>query len=168
MAEIVGAALTAHAPLITGRPDVSKPEQRDRLYAGSHELRRRLAAARPDLLVMFVNDHLQDFAYNNLPAFCVGLAASYEAPSERGARLMRIAPRKIRGQPEWAMALLEAGLDAGIDFAYSYQIESWDEISVPLHFLMPDGEIPIITMYTNCGAPPLPVPRRCRPIPVGA
>ncbi|MGH7413470.1 MAG: hypothetical protein ACREKJ_04655, partial [Candidatus Rokuibacteriota bacterium] len=31
MAEIVAAALTAHAPLITGKPDVAKPEQRDRL-----------------------------------------------------------------------------------------------------------------------------------------
>src|SRR5438874_352249 len=88
MAEIVAAALTSHAPLITGKPEVSKPEQRDRLYAGFHELRRRLAAARPDLLVMLVNDHLQNFAYNNLPAFCVGLAASYDAPSEGGARLL--------------------------------------------------------------------------------
>jgi hypothetical protein len=32
MAEIVAAALTAHAPLITGRSDVSRPDQRDRLY----------------------------------------------------------------------------------------------------------------------------------------
>ena len=164
MAEIVAAALTSHAPLITGKPEVSKPEQRDRLYAGFHELRRRLAAARPDLLVMFVNDHLQNFAYNNLPAFCVGLAASYDAPSEGGAKLMRIAPRKIRGNPEWAMALLEAGLAVGIDFAYSYEIESWDELSVPLHFLMPEGDVPIVTVYTNCGAPPLPTPRRCREV----
>ncbi len=164
MAEIVAAALTSHAPLITGKPDVSKPEQRDRLYAGFHELCRRLAAARPDLLVMFVNDHLQNFAYNNLPAFCVGLAASYDAPSEGGAKLMRIAPRKIPGHPEWAMALLEGGLAAGIDFAYSYEIESWDELSVPLHFLTPEGEIPIVTVYTNCAAPPLPAPRRCREV----
>src|SRR2546427_6807239 len=164
MAEIVAAALTSHAPLITGKPEVSKPEQRDRLYAGFHELRRRLAAARPDVLVMLVNDHLQNFAYNNLPAFCVGLAASYDAPSEGGAQLMRLPPRKIRGSPAWGMALLEAGLAAGIDFAYSYEIESWDELSVPLHFLMPEGDVPIVTVYTNCGAPPLPTPRRCREV----
>jgi hypothetical protein len=164
MADVVAAALTAHAPLITGRPEVSKPEQRDRLHAGFHELRRRFAATRPDLLVTFVNDHLQNFAYNNLPAFCVGLAPTYDAPSEGGAKLMRIPARKIRGHPDWALALLEAGLDAGIDFAYSYEIESWDEISVPLHFLMPDGDIPIVTVYTNCAAPPLPTPRRCREV----
>jgi hypothetical protein len=143
---------------------VSKPDQRDRLYAGFHELRRRLAAARPDLIVMFVNDHLQNFAYNNLPAFCVGLAECYDAPSEGGAKLMRIAPRKIGGNPEWAMALLEGGLAAGIDFAYSYEIESWDELSVPLHFLMPEGDVAIVPVYTNCGAPPLPTPRRCREV----
>ncbi len=164
MAEIVAAALTAHAPLITGRPDVSKPEQRERLHAGFHELRRRFAAARPDLLVVFVNDHLQNFAYNNLPAFCVGLASTYDAPSEGGAKLMRIPARKLRGHSDWALALLEAGLDAGIDFAYSYEIESWDEISVPLHFLMPEGETSIVTVYTNCGAPPLPTTRRCREV----
>ena len=164
MAQIVAAALTAHAPLITGRPDVARPEQRDRLYAGFHELARRLGAARPDLLVMFVNDHLQNFAYNNLPAFCVGLAETYEAPSPGGAALMRLTPRTLRGQPDWAMALLEAGLEAGVDFAYSYDIESWDEMSVPLSFLMPDGEVPVVTVYTNCAAPPLPAPRRCREV----
>lgn len=161
MAEIVAAALTAHAPLITGKPDVSRPEQRDRLYAGFHELRRRLAAARPDLLVMFVNDHLQNFAYDNLPAFCVGLAGSYQAPSPGGAGLMRLTPRTLRGHPEWAMALLETGLAAGIDFAYSHDIESWDEMSVPLSFLLPEATIPLVTVYTNCAAPPLPLPRRC-------
>jgi len=164
MAEIVAAALAAHAPLITGRPEVSRPEQRDRLYAGFHELGRRLAAARPDLLVMFVNDHLQNFAYNNLPAFCVGLAETYEAPSPGGAALMRLTPRTLRGRPDWAMALLEAGLEAGVDFAYSYDIESWDEMSVPLSFLLPGGEVPVVTVYTNCAAPPLPAPRRCREV----
>ena len=147
MAEIVAALLTSHAPLITGKPEVSKPEQRDRLYGGFHELRRRLAAARPDLIVMFVNDHIQNFPYSNMPAFCVGLAEAYDAPSPGGSRLMRIAPRKVRGASEWGEALLESGLAAGFDFAYSYEIESWDELSVPLHFLNPEGNIPVAPVY---------------------
>jgi hypothetical protein len=77
---------------------------------------------------------------------------------------MRIPARTLRGNPEWAMALLEAGLAAGIDFAYSHDIESWDELSVPLHFLMPGGEVPLVTVYTNCAAPPLPTPRRCHQV----
>lgn len=164
MAEIVAAALTSHAPLITGKPEVSRPEQRDRLYAGFHELRGQPAAARPDLLVVFANDHLQNFAYNNMPAFCIGLADDYAAPGQGSSRLLRIPPRKIRGASDWGMALLENGLAAGFDFAYSYEIESWDEMSVPLHFLTPDGDVPIVPVYTNCGAPPLPTLRRCHEV----
>src|SRR3989449_10133462 len=164
MAEIVAALLTSHAPLITGKPEVSRPEQRDRLYGGFHELRRRLAAARPDLIVMFVNDHIQNFPYSNMPAFCIGLAEAYDAPSPGGSRVMRIPPRKVRGAPEWGRALLELGLAAGFDFAYSYEIESWDELSVPLHFLTPEGNVPVAPVYTNCAAPPLPTPRRCHEV----
>ena len=161
MAEIVAAALTAHAPLITGRPDVSKPDQRDRLYAGFRELRRRLADARPELFVMFVNDHLQNFPYSNMPAFCVGLADGYDAPAPGAAAFMKIPARKLAGAPARGLALVEAGLEGGIDFAYSYEIESWDEISVPLHFLSPEGDVPVLPVYTNCAAPPLPAMRRC-------
>jgi hypothetical protein len=164
MAEIVAAALVSHAPLITGRPDIGRPEQRERLYAGFHECARRLAAARPDLIVLFVNDHIQNFAYNVMPAFCVGLATSYDAPGPGSAGFMRIPPRKLRGAPGWAGGLLEHGLAAGVDFAYSYEIESWDEMSVPLHFLAPEADIPVVPVYTNCAAPPLPTPRRCHEV----
>jgi len=164
MAEIVAAALTSHAPLITGRPEIARPEQRERLHAGFHEIRRRLAAARPELIVAFVNDHVQNFAYDNMPAFCVALASSYDAPGPGSARFLRIPPRKIPGAPEWATALLEHGLASGIDFAYSYEIESWDELSVPLHFLTPDADVPVAAIYTNCAAPPLPSLRRCHEI----
>jgi aromatic ring-opening dioxygenase catalytic subunit (LigB family) len=74
---------------------------------------------------------------------------------------MRLTPRRLRGDRAWAGALLEAGLAGAFDFAYSYEIESWDEMSVPLSFLMPEGQLPVVPIYTNCGAPPLPAPRRC-------
>src|SRR5437763_14607401 len=95
MAEIVAAALAAHAPLITGKPEIARPEQRERLYAGFHEMRRRLAAARPDLLVMFVNDHLQNFPYSNLSAFCFGYVVAFAEPSPCGRNLMRIPPNTL-------------------------------------------------------------------------
>src|SRR5688500_10331872 len=123
MAEIVAAALTSHAPLVTGKPEVSRPEQCDRLYAGFREIERRLAAAQPDVIVMIVTVHLQNFPYINMPAFSIGLAGAYDAPSAGGARLMRLTPRTVPAMPAWCMALLERGLAGGFDFAYSYEIE---------------------------------------------
>lgn len=86
MAQIVAPALVSHAPLVTGRPEVSRPEERERFYAGCRELQRRLARARPDLLVMFVNDRLQDFPHSNMPpsASASPRATTRPAPAERG------------------------------------------------------------------------------------
>ena len=56
-----------------------------------------------------MNDHPQNFPYSNLPAFCIGLASAYDAPSAGGGRFMRIPARKVPGAPEMAMALLEHG-----------------------------------------------------------
>src|SRR2546430_10937735 len=161
MAEIVAAALAAHAPLITGKPEIARPEQRERLYAGFHEMRRRLAAARPDLLVMFVNDHLQNFPYSNLPAFCIGVVDAYDAPSPGGSKLMRIPPRKLRGAPRWSMALLEPGLPAGFDFPPPYRPSPGDGAGVPLHFLNPHGATPAAPVSPNAPAPPRPPLSRC-------
>src|SRR5882724_8700560 len=109
MAEIVAAVLASHAPLITGKPEIARPEQRERLYAGFHEMRRRLAAARPDLLVMFVNDHLQNFPYSNLPAFCVGLADVGHGAAGGGAggrlRLRLLVRDRVVGRAVGAAAL---------------------------------------------------------------
>lgn len=161
MGEIVAGILTPHAPNITAVPVIEHPEQRERFTASMEVLRRRLEAARPDVLVILSNDHLQNFFYDNMPAFCVGVGEAYSAPSEGGSKFLRIPARRIPGAKEWGKALVEAGLDGGFDFAYSHELEFWDDVSVPLHFLMPEAGVPIVPILTNCVAPPLPSPRRC-------
>lgn len=160
MGTIVAGCMTSHAPNITAKPAIADPQQRVRFVAGLEEMRRRLEAANPDVLVVFANDHLQNFFYNNLPAVCVGVAERYWAPSAGGSEFLRVPARQIPGARDWAKALVEAGLDQGFDLAYSHELEFWDDVSVPLHFLMPDASIPIVPILTNCVAPPLPRPRR--------
>jgi hypothetical protein len=160
MATIVAGLLIPHAPLITAKPVIGEPEKRERFVAALAEMRRRLEAARPDVLVAFVNDHVQNFFYDNLPAFCVGVADAYWAPSEGGSRFLKIPARRVAGAGAWSRALLEAGLEGGFDFAYSHELEFWDDLSVPLSFLAPDDGAPVVPVLTNCVAPPLPAPRR--------
>src|SRR5439155_21758188 len=70
VATIVAAAMTSHAPNITATP-AAAPEQRGHFLAGLAELRKRLAATRPDVVVMFVHDHVLNLFFDFFPAFCV-------------------------------------------------------------------------------------------------
>ncbi len=160
MARLVAGLLTSHAPLITARPAIAEPAARERFVGALAEMRRRLAEARPDVLVAFVNDHVQNFFYDAMPALCVGVADAYWAPSEGGSEFLRIPARRVPGARAWARALLDAGLEAGFDLAYSHELEFWDDVSVPLHFLLPDAAVPLVPVLTNCVAPPLPPPGR--------
>jgi len=161
VATVVAAGVTSHAPNITARPTIPDMGQRARFVAGLEELGRRLAAARPDVVVFFVNDHVQNFFYDNLPAFCVGVGDGYWAPSRGGAEFLKIPARRLPGAVEWGKALHAAGLAADFDLAVSHELEFWDDVSVPLHFLLPEATVPIVPILTNCVAPPLPTPRRC-------
>jgi hypothetical protein len=53
MAEIAARRADLPRALVTGKPEIGRPEQRDRPYGGFHEIR-RLAAAHPDPIMMFV------------------------------------------------------------------------------------------------------------------
>jgi 2,3-dihydroxyphenylpropionate 1,2-dioxygenase len=117
------------------------------------------AATRPDLLVMFVNDHLQNFPYSNMPAFCIGLCDDYDAPSPGSSAFMKIPARKLRGVPALGMALLEAGSKAASTSRTRTRSTAGTKLAVPLHFLLPDGALPVLPIYTNCAAPPLPTAR---------
>jgi protocatechuate 4,5-dioxygenase beta chain/2,3-dihydroxyphenylpropionate 1,2-dioxygenase len=152
--------MSSHAPNITAKPEIADPPARVRFVSGLEEIRRRLEAARPDVLVVFANDHLQNFFYDNMPALAVGVAERYWAPSAGGAAFLRVPARQIPGASEWAKAFVRAGLDQGFDVSYAHELEFWDDLSVPLHFLLPDATIPIVPILTNCVAPPLPRPRR--------
>ena len=160
MGTIVAGCLTSHAPNITAKPVIADPQQRARFVAALETMRRRLLAAKPDVLVVFANDHLQNFFYDNMPAVCVGLATSYWAPSKGGAEFLRVPARQIPGARDWAKAFVQTGLERGFDLAYAHELEFWDDVSVPLHFLLPDASIPIVPILTNCVAPPLPRPHR--------
>jgi hypothetical protein len=160
MADVVAAMLVSHAPNMTARPEIADPGQRIRFVEALARLRTDLEAARPDVVVAFVNDHLQNFFYDAMPAFALGVAADYAAPSAGGAEFLRVTPRRVPGAREWGQAFLGAALEAGFDLAYCCELEFWDELSVPWHFLMPERTVPLVPVLTNCVAPPLPVPRR--------
>src|SRR5437667_6892999 len=82
MARIVAAMAMTHSPGLTGW-FTRAPETHQRLALGATaEMRRRLEAARPDVLVMFTNDHLLNWPINNIPEYAVGIGEEHVGPAD--------------------------------------------------------------------------------------
>ncbi len=155
MAEIVAAIGVPHTP---GFPELVArlgPNcEVARLFA---EVERHLAAVQPDVLVIFDSDHLSTFFYNNLPTFCIGAADQTAGPNDHtkmphyNIGVNSALAKKIRGY----------GIGAGFDLSLSEEFEIDHSIMVPLHFVTPRMNIPIVPIFINGLSPPLPAARRC-------
>jgi aromatic ring-opening dioxygenase catalytic subunit (LigB family) len=156
MAKIVIGIGTPHSPMF---PAISEREgDRSRITGLFSEIRRRFELARPDLIVMFTSDHFVGFFYDNLPAFCVGAFDTAEGPWE----LSRAMPKfKVRGRPAFARALLSYGMDHSFDLASSEELKLDHSVFVPLYFIAPEMQIPIVTIHIRGHQVPLPRADRC-------
>lgn len=117
-------------------------------------LRSDLRAARPDVLIVVANDQFVNFFFDNVPTFFVTLA------DEVRGRFTRHEFR-YRNHSELGRAILEAGVAAGLDLSFGEDVELQHTQTVPLHFLLPEPEIPILPIFVNTWIEPLPTPARC-------
>src|SRR6478752_1566936 len=117
---LVFAAVCSHAPGITGRAQRADATVRDAFYAKLGELRARLEAAKPDALIVVAAEHFANFFMNNMPAYCVGMADSYEGPIE-DEQWLAIARRTVPGNADLSRRVIGALLN-DIDVAYA---EEW-------------------------------------------
>ena len=117
-------------------------------------LRSDLEAARPDVLIVVANDQFVNFFFDNIPTFFVTLADEVRGQFTR----YRF---HYRNHPELGRAILEAGVAAGLDLSFGEDIELQHTQMVPLHFVLPEPEIPILPIFVNTWIDPLPTPSRC-------
>jgi hypothetical protein len=156
MAEIVAAFGVPHTPMFPELVEREGPaSETGQLYA---TIRQHLEEVQPDILLIFDSDHLNTFFFNNLPLFCVGVAPRTEGPNDHNAKLphytVNVAERR-------AQELHSSGIAHGFDLALTQEFEVDHSILVPLHFLTPQMELPIVPVFINGVAPPLPSARRC-------
>jgi 2,3-dihydroxyphenylpropionate 1,2-dioxygenase len=155
---LVFAGVCSHAPGITGRAQRADPVVRDAFYAKLGELRKRLEATRPDALIVIAAEHFANFFMNNMPAYCMGMADAYEGPIEDEAWLA-IKRTRVPGNADLSRRIVRAMLE-DIDLAYAEEWKFDHGIMVPLHFLTPKYEFPVIPVNINCQGPPLTPLRR--------
>lgn len=161
MAEIVAVAALSHAPGLTGWIDQATPRERKNLLDGYAELGRRFRAAKPDVIIGIANDHLLNFRLDNVPDFCVGTAERWAGPAAWFRDWLNVEPYEVDGRPDLANTLVRDGAKAGVNFAYADHLLFDDNWSVPLKFLTPGHDIPLVPIHMNCVVPPMPSPERC-------
>ena len=150
---LVFAGVCSHAPGITGRADQADPEVRDAFYASFDQMRADLEAVRPDALVIVAAEHFANFFMNNMPSFAIGMADSYEGPIENSDWL-GIENVTVPGNRDLSQRFIEQVMNTS-DVAYAEEWKFDHGISVPLHFLTPRYDLPVIPVNVNCQGPPL-------------
>ena len=150
---LVFAGVCSHAPGITGRAARAEPRVRDTFYAKLGELRGALEATRPDALIVVAAEHFANFFMNNMPAYAMGMADHYEGPIEDPAWL-GIERTRVPGNADLSRRLIRSIL-RDVDLAYAEEWKFDHGIMVPLHFLTPRYDLPVIPVNINCQGPPL-------------
>ena len=144
----ISASRSARGSGTCSRAHLADSAIRDELYRHFHRLRDALEASRRDALVVVGAEHFANFFFDNMPAYCVGMADFYEGPIEDEAWLA-IERRRIPGAPELSKRLITRILD-DCDVAYAQEWKFDHGISVPLHFLTPRYDLPVVPVNINC------------------
>jgi aromatic ring-opening dioxygenase catalytic subunit (LigB family) len=143
----------SHAPGITARAERAGTQTRQALHNALFRMGDDIRATKPDALVVVAAEHFANFFMNNMPAFAIGMADSYEGPIEDEA-FLRIKRARVPGNKALSRKLIE-GVMQTVDVAYAEEWKFDHGISVPLHFLTPDYDLPIVPANINCQGPPL-------------
>jgi aromatic ring-opening dioxygenase catalytic subunit (LigB family) len=160
VAEIVCAMAMTHSPGLTGWFS-SAPEEYQTLALGAFgEMRQRLQAARPDVIIAVSNDHLLNWPLNNTPEYTVGIGDEHVGPADWYDEWLALDKYRIPGHPGIARHLVSEGARRRLALAYLRRMQFDDGISVPMHYLNPDGVIPLVPVTMNCTVPPIPTPER--------
>ena len=123
-------------------------------------MREKLAAAKVDVLVCIGNDHLHQFFMDNMPAFMIGKMEQYDGTFYDEEREFGLPKCKLQGDLDVSDAIMEGAFDRGVDFSYSNELTIDHSIVVPMMFVRPEMDIPIVPILTNCIAPPMPRAKR--------
>lgn len=200
MATICAVICASHSPFLYAQPEEWEAARLSRSSSGGfapgvpqdsaeqnkakHErcvrafevLRQQLREARPDVLLIFGDDQLEQFDFGNLPAFCAFVGdriSGYRISPYFGLPVGRPRPTRpqtaehwvtLQGHPELARTLVTELVARQFDMAFSTTAGDrgiGHAFTRPLESLAPGAAIPVVPFYINCYYGPQPTAQRC-------
>ena len=163
MAKIVGGIATTHVPSI-GKAIADK-KQNDPywrpFFKGFDFVHYWLAREKPDVAVVFYNDHGLNFFLDKLPTFAVGTAVQYRNEDEGWGIPVS---RSISGDPELSWYLINALVADEFDITMCQDMLVDHAVTIPLALMWPGEKwqgIKIVPVSINTVQHPLPSLSRC-------
>jgi protocatechuate 4,5-dioxygenase beta chain len=167
MATVVGAITSSHVPAI-GRAIAKNLQQEPYwkpFFDGYLPAHAWLAKARPDVAVIFYNDHGLNFFLDKLPTFAVGAAPEYRNADEGwGIPTMR----PFKGDANLSWHLIESLVADEFDITMCQEMLVDHAATLPMALLWPGGggeatewPVRIVPIAMNHVQHPLPTPKRC-------
>jgi protocatechuate 4,5-dioxygenase beta chain len=162
MAIIVGGIGTSHVPAIgaaMAKGLQQTPEWKP-FFDGYEPARAWLDVVKPDVAVVFYNDHGLNFFMDAIPTFAIGAAAEY-CNADEGWGLPVTKP--FKGDPDLSWALIESLVDEEFDITSCQKMLVDHAFTIPMKLLWPEGSRPIrvVPISINTVQQPLPSPTRC-------
>jgi protocatechuate 4,5-dioxygenase beta chain len=161
MATIVGGIGSSHVPAIGAAiaRGLQQSEQWKPFFDAYRPAQDWLEAVRPDVAVVFYNDHGLNFFLDAMPTFAVGAAAEYRNADE-GWGLPVTKP--YAGDPDLSWRLIEDLVEEEFDIASCQKMLVDHAFTIPMKLLWPNGPpVRVVPIAINTVQHPLPSPARC-------
>ena len=162
MARIIGAVASTHVPAI-GKA-IAEKKQNDPywkpFFRGFDYVHYWLAREKPDVAVVFYNDHGLNFFLDKLPTFAVGAAKEYRNEDEGwGIPVSRSVP----GDPALSWHLINALVADEFDITMCQEMLIDHAVTIPMTLMWPGQTWPvkIVPVSINTVQHPLPSLARC-------
>lgn len=152
MGRIVGAFGTAHIVF----PPAGVEEKARQVFEGMVEVGRRVRATKPTILVVIAGDHMFNINQDYQIPICVGVADEWVPQGD-----LNTGTEPFPGHRRLAEAFVEVAAERGFDIAKSEALRPDHGISLPLRFISPKNNIPVVPVLLNINMTPLPQPSRC-------
>jgi gallate dioxygenase len=163
MARIIAGLGSPHAPAVGAAVDRDdeQSEYWKPLFDGYKPMREWLEREKPDVLILFSNDHFTSFFLDIIPTFAIAVAGQHEIADEGWGK--RPLP-EVPGHTDLASHLSHHLVTDGFDLSICHRLPLDHGCLSPLSALMPRVQkwpIAVVPILVNVLHFPIPTPARC-------